>query len=152
MTASTSDSSLVLHTVHVRMHVCMYACGVHKERERESCTDNALVAGGSNDIGMAVTDASHVITALSTSLVTVARCSPTHHTTPTPHYTSTTSHQLLLTMMGAHQHITSHQHHITRATYHITLLLTTNYYAVYILYCLQCFDAIGWAAGRASGL
>jgi len=26
-------------------------------------------------------------------------------------------------------------------------------YRIYIyIYCLQCFDAVGWAAGRASGL
>ena len=23
---------------------------------------------------------------------------------------------------------------------------------VFVFYCLQCFDAVGWAAGRASGL
>ena len=26
------------------------------------------------------------------------------------------------------------------------------YMCLVILYCLQCFDAVGWAAGRASGL
>jgi len=27
-----------------------------------------------------------------------------------------------------------------------------NLFALYLLYFLQCFDAVGWAAGRASGL
>ena len=30
-------------------------------------------------------------------------------------------------------------------------LLCINYY-YYYYYCLQCFDAVGWAAGRAPGL
>ena len=29
-------------------------------------------------------------------------------------------------------------------------ILICLYYT--IIYCLQCFDAVGWAAGRASGL
>jgi len=32
-------------------------------------------------------------------------------------------------------------------------LLTTDKPDSYVIvYCLQCFDAVGWAAGRASGL
>jgi len=27
-----------------------------------------------------------------------------------------------------------------------------NLFALYLLYFLQCFDTVGWAAGRASGL
>ena len=33
--------------------------------------------------------------------------------------------------------------------------ITDNYHKIIIskwLQCLQCFDAVGWAAGRASGL
>ena len=34
----------------------------------------------------------------------------------------------------------------------IGLSNTNYYYYYYYYYCLQCFDAVGWAAGRASGL
>jgi len=32
----------------------------------------------------------------------------------------------------------------------VVILLLLNYY--YYYKCLQCFDAVGWAAGRASSL
>jgi len=31
-------------------------------------------------------------------------------------------------------------------------LLLVMFYTFLYLYCLQCFDAVGWVAGRASGL
>jgi len=45
----------------------------------------------------------------------------------------------------AHRHV-----QVTKWREHITL----KYFIILqvLLYCLQCFDAVGWAAGRASGL
>ena len=34
----------------------------------------------------------------------------------------------------------------------IQFLISTRPTCIYIVCCLQCFDAVGWAAGRASGL
>jgi len=34
----------------------------------------------------------------------------------------------------------------------VTIDSVTSFHLMYLLHCLQCFDAVGWAAGRASGL
>ena len=41
--------------------------------------------------------------------------------------------------------------HILLRVY-LSVQLYLNYIHVYYHFCLQCFDAVGWAAGRASGL
>jgi len=39
-----------------------------------------------------------------------------------------------------------------RLTLHMLYAFIVLYYTVLKLDCLQCFEAVGWAAGRASGL
>jgi len=56
-------------------------------------------------------------------------------------FTSIASTFIALTLMVGHQSGTVLQ----RPAFEII-------YAVGPIFCLQCFDAVGWAAGRASGL
>ena len=35
---------------------------------------------------------------------------------------------------------------------HLMLTLCMNMFYLIVMQCLQCFDTVGWAAGRASGL
>ena len=121
VTASTSDSGLVLHTVHVRMHVCMYACGVHKERERElywQCTgcrwvqrhwdgsdrcqsrDHSAQYQSCHSRTLLTNTSHHTNTTLHQHHITSAItnydvCTPAHHITPTPHHTSNISHHVI---------------------------------------------------------
>jgi len=44
------------------------------------------------------------------------------------------------------------QHTHTRPFNGPLLLYTTQYFVIVVVSCLQCFGAVGWAAGRASGL
>jgi len=41
---------------------------------------------------------------------------------------------------------------ISTFTFYIKVLWKLNYFSLLIEKCLQCFDTVGWAAGRASGL
>ena len=60
-------------------------------------------------------------------------------------------------MMGECKDVDNQLHRITLATQDTTLILTmVSKMAVRLRFSLftslQCFDAVGWAAGRASGL
>jgi len=49
------------------------------------------------------------------------------------------------------KHLVSMKNHHDDYTYLNTQIINILQY-VYTTVCLQCFDAVGWAAGRASGL